>query len=677
MSLWQILWGRKWFIGLFVIGFMLLGFVMTGSRDRTYTAESLLILEDNSTSLSSALTRDDNAYVNPNTAVEVFGSRPVIEQVVERLALDQDPEFNPFLEAAQTEPSVVSKAIGTVWTMMFGPRKSETPVEELPADYIHQIVVERVEETVRFLIIPQTSLIHVRATTLDPQKSARLANAVAEAFLNDTLNSRLDSVDRVVSQLGDRLLTLRQDFHEKEQALQNFRNESEILDPSALGFMAAEIERLRERRRILSGDLEAATQLLLEAQALKELSGNAAQERISENPQLQALRASAGRSIDRMISEAQSRQQTLERQAIKLNTSIEKLEKRVDLHSERLLQLGQLERETEASGEIYEFSLRRLNELSVQADVETSGGRIVFAAHVPQTGDSRGRLRTMIILGVLGMIVSVTWVLIKEANNQILRSISDLKAMRPNARIVSLPKAPTKGVLWKREADLNKLLGMQVTPFSSGIRRLRASVLAKADNKPTAFLVASDLIGTGKSLMTLSLAWSLSHVNKKVLIISADGQMAGVIRPLHKTVAQNGLEDVLCHGASLEDAVISNSKLGSDLLLNSEQKNHLSTDLLELDNFEKLLELARERYDIILIDTLPVLAAPDALQVARHVDDTLFVVGCDLSSYDSFAESLNELLPGNSGSQEILVLYGTEAKPSVQEARYNKKLGVM
>ena len=677
MSLWQILWSRKWFIGLFVFGFMLLGFVMTGSKDRTYTAESLLILEDNSTSLSSALTRDDNAYVNPNTAVEVFGSRPVIEQVVEELALDQDPEFNPFLESAQTEPSATSKAIGAVWTMIFGQRKAETPVAELPADYIHQVVIERVEESVRFLIVPQTSLIHVRATTLNPQKSAQLANAVSEAFLNDTLDSRLDSVDRVISQLGDRLLTLRQDFHEKEQALQDFRNESEILDPSALGFMAAEIERLRERRRLLERDLEAAKQLVVDAQALKELSADAAAERISENAQLRALRVTAGRSVDRMISEAQNQQTTLEQQGVKLNASIEKLEKRVDLHSERLLNLGKLERETEASGEIYEFSLRRLNELSVQADVETSGGRIVFAAHVPQTGDSRGRLRTMIILGILGMIVSVTWVLIKEANNQTLRSVADLKAMRPNARIVSLPQAPTKGVLWKREADLNKLLGMQVTPFSSGIRRLRASVLAKAENKPTAIHVASDLIGTGKSLMTLSLAWSLSHVNKKVLIISADGQMAKVIRPLHKTVAKNGLEDVLCHGAALEDAVISNSKLGSDFLLNSEQKNHLSTDLLELDNFEKLLGLARERYDIVLIDTLPVLAAPDAIQVARHADDTLFVVGCNLSSYDSFEASLSELLPVNAGAQEILVLYGTESKPSTQDARYSKKLGVM
>lgn len=676
ISLWQITWNQKWRIFGSIVALMMLGFILTGAKERTYTAESLLILEDHSASLSTALTRDDNAYVNPSTAVEVFGSRPVIEEVVTALALDQDPEFNPFLPEAQVEPSQISKLIAALWTHFFGQRKAETPAAELPVDYINQEIVARVEASVQFLIIPQTSLIHVRATTLAPEKSAQLANAVSEAFLNDALRSRLDSVDRVVAQLGDRLVKLQLDFHNKEQALQDFKNEAEILDPSALSFMAAEVARLRERRKLMAVDLEAAIELEAAVQAIDGLDANIRTDRIAQSAELSTLRNAVGTSSRQMLAEAQRQREQLDEQARKLDASIDKLERRVTVHSERLLHLAQLEREKEASGEIYEFSLRRLNELSVQADVETSGGRIVFSAHTPQTGNSRGRLRTMLVLGFLGFIVSVTWVLIKEANTQTLRKVGDLKTLRPTARIIAVPSAPVKGMPWNRKTDLKQMMGINVTPFSSGIRRLRASVLALSTEKPIAVHVASDVVSTEKSLLTLALGWSLTHVNKKVLIINADGTMAEVIRPLLKATVPNGLENVLNHGEKFENAVVSPTKMGIDLLLNNRQENHMSTDLLELHSFKLLLDFALERYDIVLIDTPPVLVAPDALQVARYVNKTLFVVGSNMSSSDSLETGLDELLPVNASTQNVLVLYGDDTTPTQVASRYNRKVSV-
>lgn len=676
MSLWRILWSCKWRVALTMFCFMLLGFVMTGAGERTYTAESLLILEDNSASLSTALTRDDSVYANPTTAVEVFGSRPVIEEVVERLALDQDPEFNPFLPGAQVEPSPIAKLMDAIWTRLFGPRKDEAPVTELPAGYMQQEVVARVQDSLRFLVMPQTSLIHVQATTFDPDKSAQLANAVAEAFLNDALRSRLDSVDRVVAQLGDRLVNLRQDFREKEQALQAFKNETEIVDPAALRWMAAEVTRLRDRREMLAQDLEVAMALESDVKALDSLGAEARAARIAQTPELQALRAAVGPATGSMLAEARMRRQRVEEQSAKLSASITALEDRVALHSERLLHFGQLEREMEASGEIYEFSQRRLNELSVQADVETGGGRIVFSAHPPQTGNSRGRLRTMLILGFLGLIVSVTWILIQEANNQTLRSAADLKALLPKTRIVALPRVPVKGLPWKRQVDLGQLLTTRPTEFSKGIRRLRTTLLTGAAEKPIAVHVASDLVGPGKSLVTLALARSLSFVDKKVLIIIADERSAAVMRLLQGSPVQNGLENVLIGGEDLDSTIIRQQQLGVDLLVNT-QDSRTPADLLELDSFPLLLQAALERYDIVLIDTAPLLAAPDGLQVARHVDKTLFVAGCNLSSSGSLETSLGDLLPKGPGAQDVVVFYGAEADPQQKAERYSQKLGVM
>ena len=676
LSLWRILWGSKWRIGLTVLCFMFLGFFLTGSRDRTYTAESLLILEDNSASMSSALSRDNSAYANPATAVEVFGARPVIEDVVAQLSLEEDPEFNPFLPREETEPSRLALVIEGLRTRVFGPVEEAEPVD-LGADYVSQEVVARVQESVRFLVSPQTSLIHVQATTFDPEKSALLANAVAEAFLNDALRSRLDSVDRVVAQLGDRLVNLRQDFREKEQALQAMKNEAEVVDPTTLRSMATEVTRLKDRREALAQELLTALRLEAEVKDLEGLQASAQAARIAQVPGLQVLRDAVGPDTDNMLAEIQTRRERAQEQSSKLSSSISALEERLTAHSERLLQFNQLEREVEASNEIYEFSQRRLNELSVQADVETAGGRIVFSAHSPQRGNSRGRLRTMLILGFLGMISAVTWILIKQANDQTIRTPSDLKVLLPQAKVVSVPKVPMKGLPFNRKLNLSLLLTTRSTEFSKGIRRLRTTLLSGAPaDKSMAVHVASDLVGVGKSLVTLALARSLSYVDKKVLIIIADERGVGVMRLLQGSQVQTGLESVLLGGEDLDNAVIRQKQLGVDLLLNT-QEHRTPADLLELDSFKDLLETALQRYDIVLIDTAPVLAAPDAQQVARYVDKTLFVTGCSVSSSDSIEVSLGELFQKGLGSQDVVALYGADGDPQNRQAHYKQKLGVL
>jgi capsular exopolysaccharide synthesis family protein len=153
-------------------------------------------------------------------------------------------------------------------------------------------------------------------------------------------------------------------------------------------------------------------------------------------------------------------------------------------------------------------------------------------------------------------------------------------------------------------------------------------------------MTSSSLSGEGKTTIALSLSLNFATMGKKVLLIEGDIRRR-VFGQYLKTEQKDGIVSVLTGTKSFDDVVIHDDLLDADVLLGDKGQAN-AADIFSSERFANLLNDLRRRYDIIIIDTPPVLIVPDARVIAQHVDATVFVVRWDRTSREQVQGALRE-----------------------------------
>jgi capsular exopolysaccharide synthesis family protein len=683
LTFWRVLAGRKRFIVAFVIGFMAIGFLYRSLGSDTYTAESVILLENTSADLGGSASGEST--LDTFTAIQVFGSRRVLETVAEEMNLQDMPEFNPFIGADDSGSPIawVADGVRALYQTIFPPADEGT-AEEAASDAvapteetIRRITTLIVESKVDFIASTQSRLILVRTNTSDPDLSANLSNNVSEAFLDELLATRIQAVDRLVEQLGRRVVELRQEVRDREAELQKLVNSVETVDSAMIDMRRDEAARLRDQVSLLQSEIARDRTLATRLEAVLDLPDAEIGAAIAQFQDSSDFIAALGddvtsEEVANTVDEIQQRLNRRERLVSGLQEGLANIERQIVSQSADILRYQQLRREVEASEEILAFSVRRVNELSVQNGMEGGGGRIISRADPPFDPDGRGRVRVMVILGMLGLMTAIGWLLIREATNQTVRTPADLAPLLPETRIVQVPAAPRRR-FFDEKAFQQRLLLSDATPYSEAVRRLRTAIMQDVPpGKSLTIHVASDLVSSGKSLLTISLARSCALLGKRVLVIEANMRQGTMVEQLKVERPQLGLEDVIAGEVELEGAVRNYAQLGIDLLFSGKGQQN-PADLLDSPGFARLVDDAMASYDVVLIDTPPILAAPDALLGSRHADRTVFVAGHMVSTLESISDALVEL-PEGVARQAVVALYGADVSKSRRAASYQKKL---
>ena len=164
------------------------------------------------------------------------------------------------------------------------------------------------------------------------------------------------------------------------------------------------------------------------------------------------------------------------------------------------------------------------------------------------------------------------------------------------------------------------------SPCAEAIRQIRTGLFSTATKQAEyqVIQVTSAMPGDGKSTVLANLASSVAMANKRVLVIDAD-----LRRPTQQTIfgikSELGLTSVLNEECSLANAVQQTSVEGLYVLPSGPKPNNPSEALM-LPEFGQLIDDLRDEFDLILIDTPPMLAVTDASNVANHVDGVMFVM---------------------------------------------------
>jgi tyrosine-protein kinase Etk/Wzc len=153
--------------------------------------------------------------------------------------------------------------------------------------------------------------------------------------------------------------------------------------------------------------------------------------------------------------------------------------------------------------------------------------------------------------------------------------------------------------------------------------------------------VTGPTAGVGKSFLTVNYAAVLASFGKRVLVIDADLR-AGNLHRYFGVERYSGLSDAIHHPAMLDEIVHRNVVRNVDFIGTGALPERAG-ELLAHHGMTVLLEQCRQRYELVLIDTPPVLAVSDALEVAAHAGSILNVVRGGVSTVSEIENAVKQL----------------------------------
>lgn len=352
--------------------------------------------------------------------------------------------------------------------------------------------------------------------------------------------------------------------------------------------------------------------------------------------------------ISKLYTKAHPAYRTLLEKRKALEDEKAKLNTRVTAMPKTQQEIVRLTRDVESGQQVYMQLLNKQQELRITEASTVGDVRIVDAA-ITQPGVLKPK-KALIILGsiILGLILSVVVVLLRSLFN---RGIESPQALEEQGISVyaSIPlsewqkaRDTVKTVKGNKRYKQRQLLavGNPADLAIEAVRSLRTSLhfaMMQASNNVLMMTGVSPSIG--KTFVCANLAAVISQTNKRVLMIDCD-MRKGYTHELLGTDNVNGLSDILVGKGNIESCAKKTSIANFDLVPRGQIPPNPS-ELLMSERFTQLLDWASKHYDLVLIDTPPILAVTDAAIVGRHAGTTLMVARYAVNTVKEVQTSLS------------------------------------
>ncbi|MEM0991145.1 MAG: polysaccharide biosynthesis tyrosine autokinase [Pseudomonadota bacterium] len=653
-QIFNTLWRGRWIMLLCMIASLCLAIAWLNTLAvNRYTASTVIALQSRDEqvvdfdNVLSGLGGDGHTI---KTEIEVMRARGLFRKLVADLDLTQDPEFNRHIrdQSSPVTQAVLATAETVRWIL--GRSRPDVPPSQRK---ILDDTVETLLDNVAVANIRDSYVFNISVTTRDPAKSALIADRLAALYIRDQVDAKFQATDRAISWLADQVKTLEGELEASENAVKLFTAKANLVSEEALALRRGQLKEFRTRRADLmasqtalgtktermraaaqSGDLSAmaiaADDEALQAMLVRTRTGGAAARQAFSN-QFQNLQAQISLSLRRAQEQAKA-----------LQASIAEIERQVNTQSAELLELQQLQRVAKANQLIYEYFLGRLKEITVQRGIQQADSRVLSPAVVPEDPSAPQGVALLMGAILLGGLVGAGLVLLRELANRSFRAGDDLERLAGITVLGEIAKAPVT----KRHKVLRYMLSKPSSELMEGLRNLRTSItLSSIDTPPKVILLSSSVPGEGKTTLSIGLAHSFAPTAKRVLLIEGDIRRR-TFGEYFETDQKEGFATALKTPDKIANIVVHDEDLGIDVLL-AEPVSANAADVFAGSAFRDFLDKIRDRYDVIIIDTPPVLAVPDARMIGALADMVLYVVRWDETSKRQVSQGLHAFASAN------------------------------
>lgn len=659
---------RWWVLGITAL-FAFCAVIYTLFATPIYSADALVQIEQNA---GSSLVQDINSALSDKppaseAEIQLIRSRLVLGKTVDDLDLDISVSKNTF------------PLFGAGWERLMG-RQNETvkvTTFTLPKGMNDQVFTLNVLDDKSYALtsdggfsargqIGQTlnkdgvtmvvSEIHARPDT------EFTVNKFSTLGMINTLQNNL-TVTETGKDTGVLSLTFTGEDREQIREIldsitrnyleQNVARKSEEAAKS-LAFLAKQLPEVRSRLDVAENKLNAFRQdkdsvdLPLEAKAVLDSMVNI-------DAQLNELTFKEA-EISKLYTKAHPAYRTLLEKRQALEDEKAKLNGRVTAMPKTQQEIVRLTRDVESGQQVYMQLLNKQQELQINEASTVGDVRIVDPA-IAQPGVLKPK-KGLIILGsiILGLMLSIVGVLLRSLFNRGIESpqvleengisvyasipLSEWQKARDNVKSI-------KGVKRYKQSQL-LAVGNPTDLAIEAVRSLRTSLhfaMMQAQNNVLMLTGVSPSIG--KTFVCANLAAVISQTNKRVLLIDCD-MRKGYTHELLGTNNVNGLSDILVGKGDISACARPTSIPNFDLVPRGQVPPNPS-ELLMSERFGELIKWASSHYDLVLIDTPPILAVTDAAIVGRHAGTTLMVARYAVNTLKEVETSLSRF--GQNGIQ--------------------------
>jgi capsular exopolysaccharide synthesis family protein len=263
---------------------------------------------------------------------------------------------------------------------------------------------------------------------------------------------------------------------------------------------------------------------------------------------------------------------------------------------------------------------------------------------------------------MIGLTIAVATALVSEMTRSAFRTRAEVEAetgLRLLATLPSVPGNDMRQIVTGLRANSNTLFGER-------IRQLRTFLFMRNNGfDKRVIMVTSSRPGEGKSLTTMALAEMAALAGKSVIVVDGDLRRSTLAKSFRWT-PDFDMADFALEVCDLRDAIHTDHALGIDVRATV----HHSTDAadeLNSDWLKPMVEELKRAYDVVIIDSPPLLEVADGLVLARAVDSIVYVVRWDVTPRQAVADGLDALSVMRGNVAGIVL---NQADPRVAESAY-------
>lgn len=678
LNYWITVKKHRWMILSIALAVLTIVAIRVSMMTPLYTADATILLKPGNPQLLEGHNgQPENAATSGSdwdsvedflkTQCEILKSRTLAANVITAEGLATDPVFL----GKKRKPD---KGWFSGW-MSSKPQATKAPATSM------DIAIGSYLGSLEIKPLVNTNLVKIIFTTPNARLSARLANAHAHAYIREGVELRTQANAEAERFLRDKLVELKEKLEKSELALNNYRRDKGIVP----GLMSVD-----GKETVVIARLSDLSKELTTAQVARiGLEAQVDQIRKNQVPQVQSTNGTGGSStptVKSQLDTAMSDYVAMAKQfkpdyppMVRAKARIDELQrsydaemkaysqgvvasfnaaktKETELQEEMARQRSQalsvndasvgyaiLQREVDTNRELYNSVLQRMKDLGLAAESQSSNTVVVDDAQVP--GYPSGPHRTMAILQAIafGLALGIGLAFLIEYQDKTLKTPEQVE------QYLRLPNLAAVPAFSRHETrSLAKRNGSDHTPALTGSRELAGSMsqysvvgeayrslrtalmLSRAGAPPKTILFTSASKSEGKTVSALNTAVVFAHTGVRVLLVDVD-----LRRPrCHKVLAlenQAGLTEVLAGACNVGD-LIRTTDIDSLSFLSAGSIPPNPSELVGSDKMRDTLAQLTNEYDVVVIDSPPILPVTDAMLLSTMVDGVVLVVNSSKTS---------------------------------------------
>lgn len=652
---------RHFWMAVTIVGaVVVLALISTLLDTPRYTAETSLQINDQSDEVLGSKF-ESNTVSNVasdwdidrflNTQLDVLRSRGLAERVADRLDLATSQRFFAAVEM---------------------------PASELTGDQAKDraVAVEALRDNLEIELPRATRVASVAFTSADAEMSAMVANAFAEEFIQANLQRRFDSTSYARDFVAEQLEEARADLEESEKELNDYAKSKGLirtydaltpdgrdrltgtvtasslvqLNDAAIEARAARISAQSQWQAIQGTPLLASqpvlsnptVQALMTKRADIQSELQVARERyLDGHPSISRLEGDLAAVSRQLDTTARQVRESIHAEYRAAQTAQDQLDGQVQrargdslAEQDQSVRYNVLGRQADTARSIYDGLLQRYRELNASAGIASSNIAIVDRAETPVDPSSPNVPRNLALGLLLGLGMAGLAVFLRDQLDDVIHTPEDVEDKLDLPLLGVVPRAEEEGPI--------AALDNPKSPIAEAYNSLRGALLYSTPHGlPKVLVVTSAQAHEGKSTTSLAIATGFARIGLRPLLIDADLRRPALDKLLGLRL-ERGLTDLLIKPDDPRTAIVTIEGRDIDLLPTGPLPPSPS-EMLSSPRMAQLLEQFADAYDVVILDSPPVLGLADAPMLSAIADGTVFVVEAERGRSGSLKAALRRL----------------------------------